>query len=67
MEIFGAYLAQLTAMTEDSGLQPADKQGMKGYVMKWQSSKIFFWLCIFHDILRSLSTLWLQEKDICVV
>ena len=57
METFGACLAHLTAMTEDSGMQPADRQRMKEYVIKWQSSQIMFGCALFHDILRSLSTL----------
>ena len=68
VERYGAYLAHFTAMTEDSGMQSADGQRMKGCVIKWQSSQILLGCVLLHDTLRSLSTLCkaLQE-DICVV
>ena len=40
IERFGAYLAHLITMTEDSSMQPADRQKMKGYILKWQNSQI---------------------------
>jgi len=49
---FSAYSAHLTAMTEDSSMQPADRQKMKGYVMKWQISQISLGCASFRDILR---------------
>ena len=66
---FGAYLAHLTAMTEDSSMQPADRQKMKGYVVKWQISQKLLGCALFRDILRPLSILCkvLQEEEICVV
>ena len=69
MARFGAYLAHLTAMTEDSSMQPADRQKMKGYVVKWQISQKLLGCALFRDILRPLSILCkaLQEEEICVV
>ena len=53
IERFGAYLAHLITMTEDSSMQPADRQKMKGYILKWQNSQILLGCTLFHDILKS--------------
>ena len=69
IERFGAYLAHLITMTEDSSMQPADRQKMKGYILKWQNSQILLGCALFCDILKPPSILCkaLQEDEICVV
>ena len=66
---FGAYLSHMIAMTEDTSLKPVDRQKVKGYVLKWQDSKILLGCALFHDLLRPCSILCkvLQEEEICVV
>ena len=56
-------------MTEDTSLKPVDRQKVKGYVLKWQDSKILLGSALFHDLLRPCSILCkvLQEEEICVV
>ena len=57
IEKFGAYLAHLITLTEDSSMKPADRQKMKGYVLKWQVSHVLLGCAVFHDLLRPLSLL----------
>jgi len=51
---FGVYLAHVTAVTEDSSMQPAQTKN-DGLVMKWQISQILLGCTLFRDILRPLS------------
>ena len=66
---FGAYLSHMVAITEDTSLKSVDREKVKGYVRKWQDSKILLGCALFHDLLRPCSMLCkvLQEKEICVV
>lgn len=66
---FGAYLSHMTALKEDTSLKSVDRQKVKGYVPKWQDSKILLGCALFHDLLRPCSVLCkvLQEEEICVV
>ena len=66
---FGTYLSHMIAMTEDTSVKSADKQKVKGYVLKWQDSKILLGCALFHDLLNPCSVLCkvLQEEEICVV
>ena len=32
---FGAYLSHLCSLTEDNSVTSADKQKLKGYILKW--------------------------------
>ncbi len=66
---FGAYLSHLTAMTEDSSIKAVDRQKLKGYVLKWQNSKILLGCAFFHDLLKPSAILCkvLQEDELCVV
>ena len=66
---FGAYLSHMIALTEDTSLKSVDRQKVKGYVLKWQDSKILLGCALFHDLLRPCSVLCkvLQEEEICVV
>ena len=44
---YGAYVAHLIALTEDSSVKPADKQKIKGYIKRWQDGKIVFGYAFF--------------------
>ena len=69
VERFGAYLAHLVAMTEDTSFQAADRLKMKGYVLKWQNTDVLLGCAVFRDILKPASVLSqvLQGEEICVV
>ena len=66
---YGAHISHMIAMTEDTSLKPVDRQKVKGYVLKWQDSKILLGCALFHDLLWPCSILCkvLQEEEICVV
>lgn len=66
---FGVYISHLIALTEDSSVRPADRDKLKGYVKKWQYSKVLFGCALFHDMLKSFSVLSqrLQGDELCVV
>ena len=54
IERFGAYLAHLTGMTEDPSMKPVDRQKMKGYVLKWQSSQVLLGcMCCFSGYIEA--------------
>ena len=52
------------AFNEDTNVKSVDKQKMKGYVLKWQDSKILLGCALLHGLLRPCSILCkvLQEK-----
>ena len=47
IEKFGAYIAHLIALTKDSTVLSADRQKLKGYVLKWQISQVLMGCAIF--------------------
>ena len=69
VERFGAYLAHLIGMTEDTSMKAADRQKMKGYVLNWQNSQVLLACAVFRDLLKPVSILCkvLQDNEICVV
>ena len=68
IERFGAYFTHLSAMTEDPRMKSVDKQKMKGYILKWQSSQVLLGCAVFRDILNPPSILCkvLQEDEVCI-
>ena len=66
---FGAYLSQLIALTEDPSTKRADKQKLKGYVIKWRESKVLLGCAVFHDILKPTAILCkvLQSDELCTI
>ena len=50
---FGAYLSHLCSLTEDNGVTPADKQKLKGYILKWQKGKMLLACALFADLLKT--------------
>ena len=57
IDLFGAYLGHLTTLANDPQVKAADRQKMKGYILKWQDSKILLGCAFFHDLLRPSATL----------
>lgn len=39
---YGAYLAHILELTEDSRVKASDKQKLKGYYKKWHDAKLFW-------------------------
>lgn len=66
---YGAYLAHLTTLTEDSSVKAVDRQKLKGYVLKWRNCKMVLGCALFHDILKPAAIMCktLQYDEICVV
>ena len=66
---FGAYLAHLVALTEDSSVTPSSRQKLKGYIMRWRNSKVILGCAIFHDLLQPVAHLSkvLHQDQLCVV
>ena len=67
---FGAYFTHLTAIVEDSRMKSTDRQKAKGYILKWQNSKILlghynliscFWSGIFPQLIRAGGVSALQQ------
>ena len=68
-EHFGAYIAHLIALSEDSAVRSVDRQKLKGYILKWHNSKVILACAFFHDLLHPVASLSkvLQEDELCVV
>ena len=66
---YGAYLAHLTTLTEDTSVREVDRQKLKGYVLKWRDCKMVLGCALFHDILKPAAVMCktLQYDEICVV
>ena len=65
---YGAYLNHLTALTEDSKTKPADRQRLKGYILKWRDAKMLLGSAYFCDLLKASSVLCkVLQEDVCVV
>ena len=66
---YGAYIAHLITLTEDPSVKPADKQKLKGYVLKWRESKMLFGCALFHDLLKPSAILCkaLQDDALSIV
>ena len=66
---FSAYLSHLCSLTEDNGVTPADKQRLKGYILKWQKAKMLLACVLFADLLKSVAIVskCLQYTEVNVV
>ena len=69
LDRYGAYIAHLTSLTEDSSVRLADRQRIKGYLLKWAETKIVLGCALFHDILKPAAIMCkgLQDDELCVV
>lgn len=65
----GAYLSLLSALIEDPSVKAADRQKLKGYMLKWQDARILLGCAYFHDLWKPASILCkvLQADEVCVV
>ena len=54
---YGAFLNHLANMTEDPTVKSADKQKLKGYMLKWRDSKMILGCALFYDLLKPAATL----------
>lgn len=63
---YGAYLAHLTALTEDPHVKSVDKEKLKGYIRKWRDCKMLLGCALFHDLLKPCGILCkvLQEDEV---
>ena len=52
---FGAYLRHLCSLTEDNGVTLADKQKLKGYILKWQKGKMLLACALLADLLKPVA------------
>ena len=69
IERYGAYLAHLVSLCEDSIVKDAHKQKLKGYIQKWQDTKMIIGCAVFHDLLKPCAILCkvLQDDEVCIV
>ena len=64
---YGAYPNHLTMLSQDRKVKSADREKLKGYVLRWRKSKILLACALFHDVLKSIGVLSkiLQEEELC--
>lgn len=69
IERYGAYLAHLTSLTEDPTVKAADKQRIKGYILRWRNSKMVLGCALFRDLLKPAATLSkvLQDDQLSII
>jgi len=69
LDRYGAYLNHLITLSEDPGTKSADKQKLKGYIIKWRNCRILLGCALFHDILKPVAVLCkcLQADELCIV
>ena len=69
VDMFGVYISHLITLSQDSSLRSVDRDKLKGYVKKWQYSKVLFGCALFHDMLKPYGVLCqrLQSDELCVV
>ena len=54
---YGAYVAHLTTLSNDSSINSTDRARLKGYLLKWQEGKILIGCALYVDALKALSLL----------
>ena len=54
---YGAYIAHLTALAEDSSVPSTERARLKGYLLKWQEGKILIGCALYVDSLKAPSIL----------
>ena len=57
IDCYGVYLTHLVSLTEDPTKKAADKQKLKGYILKWRDCKLLLGCAMFHDLLNPASIL----------
>ena len=54
---YGAYVAHLTTLSNDSSINSTDRARLKGYLLKWQEGKILIGCALYVDVLKAPSLL----------
>lgn len=69
LDRFGAYIAHLTTLIEDTSVRAGDRDRLKGYIKKWKDPKMLFGCAMFIDALKpvSLLSLTLQNENADIV
>ena len=57
IDCFGAYFSHLCSLTEDNSVTSADKQKLKGYILKWRKGKMLLACALFADLLKPVAIL----------
>ena len=67
LERFGGYISHLFMIANDPKAKSSDRQKMKGYILKWQDSKVLIRCAFFLDLLRPAPKLCkvLRESEVC--
>ena len=68
LDRYGAYIAHLTSLTEDTSVRAVDRQKIKGYLLKWREILVVLFF-LFHNILKpaALMCKGLQDDELCIV
>ena len=53
----GEYLSHLTTLAEDTSINSADRQRLKGYLLKWRDARMIIGSALYTDALKSASLL----------
>lgn len=64
-----AFLNHLATLVEDASIKSADRQRLKGYLLKWREARMIIGSALYTDALKpaSLLSLTLQDDDINIV
>ena len=66
---YGAYIAHLVTLAEDTTLRSEDRARLRGYLQKWSHTNVLVGCAMFVEILKppSFLSLSLQEADVDIV
>ena len=60
---YRAYLSHLSTLAEDPSVKSADRQRLKGYILKWRDARMIIGAALYIDTLKPASLLSLTLKD----
>ena len=63
---FGVYLSHLCSLTEGNNVTSANKQKLKGYILKWQNGKVLLTCALFADLLKPIAILSKNLQYACI-
>ena len=66
---FGAYIAHLSTLCQDSSVKSADKARIQGYLKRWSTAKMLLGCALYIEILQipSVLSLNLQQDSVDIV
>ena len=68
LDHYGAYIAHLTTLLQDSSVRAVDRQKLKGYLLKWRGIILVVGCALFYDLeLAALLCKGLQDDEVCIV